>query len=104
MPRNITAQDKDSDVGNETLPLPNAIRLRVPGCRPVVRAVAEALDLIDQELPAELRRLPRWTFARALLQEAARTRRKRDLNAAQRQLRQALLSNEKWLADDRQAS
>jgi hypothetical protein len=55
--------------------------------------------MIDRELPVELRRLPRWTFARALVEEARRTRRKRDLLTAARQLRQAL-SNEKWLADE----
>ena len=56
--------------------------------------------LIDNELPAELRRLSRWTFARALLQEVLRTHRKRDLTAALRQFRQAL-SNEGWLAEPR---
>jgi hypothetical protein len=55
--------------------------------------------MIDRELPAESRRLPRWSFARALLEAAARTGRKRDIATAVRQLRQAL-SNEKWLADD----
>jgi len=66
----------------------------------VVRTVSEALDMIDDELPAELRRLPRWTFARALLQEASRSQRKKDLATAERQLKQAL-SNEGWLAADR---
>jgi hypothetical protein len=66
----------------------------------VVRTANEGLLLIDNELPAELRRLSRWTFARALLGEALRTNRKRDLAAAVRQLRQAL-SNEGWLAEAR---
>jgi hypothetical protein len=56
--------------------------------------------MIDSELPAELARLPRWTFARALLLEAVKTGRKRDLTAALRQVRQAL-SNEGWLIDER---
>jgi|HubBroStandDraft_6_1064221.scaffolds.fasta_scaffold2252759_1 hypothetical protein len=84
--------------GNDPLEFPVAVAIRAPRCRPVVRNVSEALLLIDNELPAELRRLPRWTFARALLEEALSTRRKRDLTAALRQLRQAL-SNEGWLAD-----
>jgi len=66
----------------------------------VVRTVGEALDMIDDELPAELRRLPRWTFARALLEEARRSQRKKDVVTAARQLKQAL-SNEGWLAVDR---
>lgn len=41
--------------------------------RPVVRTIDEALGLIDRDLPPELRKLPRWTFARALLLEAKRT-------------------------------
>ena len=55
----------------------------------------------DKELPAELRRLPRWTFAHALLVQAVKTGRKRDLTAASRQVRQAL-SNEGWLVDGQQ--
>jgi hypothetical protein len=77
--------------------------LHATGCRPALRTVDEALDMIDTELPAELRRLPRWTFARALLLEAVKTGRKRDLTAATRQMRQAL-SNEGWLVDDQRAS
>ena len=79
--------------------MPQSIRLRAPRCRPALRTVAEALDMIDSELPAELARLPRWTFARALLLEAVKTGRKRDLTAALRQVRQAL-SNEGWLIDE----
>jgi hypothetical protein len=58
----------------------------------------EALRLIDDELPAELRALPRWTFARDLLLAATRSNKKRDLTIAVRQFKQAL-SNEGWLAD-----
>jgi hypothetical protein len=67
--------------------------------RPVVRTIRDALRLIDNELPIELRSLSRWTFARELLEVAARTGKKNDFNLAVRQLRQAL-SNEGWLADD----
>jgi hypothetical protein len=42
-------------------------RIKRDGLRPVVRTTAEALRLIDEELPMELRGLPRWTFARELL-------------------------------------
>lgn len=86
----------------DPLEFPAALHIRAPGCRPVVRNATEGLHLIENELPAELRRLPRWTFARALLEEALRTRRKRDLTAAARQLRQAL-SNEGWLSEERAA-
>ena len=86
-------------VGQGPLALPAAIRLHAPGCRPALRTVDEAIHMIDSELPAELARLPRWTFARALLLEAAQTGRKRDLTAAVRQVRQAL-SNEGWLVDE----
>jgi hypothetical protein len=60
------------------------------------RTVEEALRLIDHDLPVELRNLPRWTFARALLLEVQRTGTKRDMKNAVRQLKQAL-SNEDWL-------
>jgi hypothetical protein len=95
-PRRRLAEAPEA-VGSDPLEFPMAVNIRAPGCRPVVRNVSEAILLIDNELPAELRRLPRWTFARALLEEVLRTRRKRDLTAAARQLRQAL-SNEGWLA------
>jgi len=90
-PGRATAQD--------ALAFPATIRLRATGCRPALRTVDEAIDMIDTELPAELARLPRWTFARALLLEAVKTGRKRDLTAAARQVRQAL-SNEGWLVDE----
>jgi hypothetical protein len=61
----------------------------------LIRSCDEAMRFIDQELPNEIRNLPRWTFARALLQVASRMGKKRDLNAALRQLAQAV-SNEGW--------
>jgi hypothetical protein len=81
----------------DTIPLPQEIRTSGGRVRAAVRTVTEGLRLIDQDLPIELRGLPRWTFAKALLQEAARTRSKRDVATAARQLRQAL-GNEGWLA------
>jgi len=51
--------------------------------------------LIDQEVPHELRRLPRWTFARDLFEVAAHSKRKKDITAAVRQLMQAV-DNEGW--------
>ena len=70
------------------------------GLRPVLRSIDEALGMIDCDIPPELRRLPRWTFARALLIEARRSGKKRDVIVAVRQLRQAL-SNEGWLKTER---
>ena len=99
-PRSRPAEVPRAAGATDPLEFPAPVRLRAPGCRPVVRNASEGLLLIDNELPAELRRLPRWTFARALLEEALRTRRKRDLTAAVRQLRQAL-SNEGWLPNAR---
>jgi hypothetical protein len=43
------------------LALPDTIQTKASGIRPNVRSVEEALGR-----PAELRSLPRWTFARAL--------------------------------------
>lgn len=96
-PRSRPAEAPGAAGGPDPMEFPAEVRIRAPGCRPVVRNVSEGLHLIDNELPVELRRLPRWTFARALLEEVLRTHRKRDLTAAVRQLRQAL-SNEGWLA------
>jgi len=79
--------------------LPAEVRIRAAGVRSVVKTVEQALHTIDRELAPELASLPRWTFARALLVEAQRTQKSRDLNAAYRQFKQAL-SNEKWLADE----
>jgi hypothetical protein len=96
-PRSASAARPDPAApARDALALPATIRLRAPGCRPALRTVDEAIHMIDTELPAELRRLPRWTFAHALLVEAIKTGRKRDLTAAVRQVRQAL-SNEGWL-------
>jgi hypothetical protein len=78
------------------LALPEDVRTRKKGIPRVIRTVADAVRLIDRDLPEELQRVPRWTFARALLLEAQRTKKKRDLACAVRQLKQAL-SNEGWL-------
>ena len=79
--------------------LPAQVRVRAPGHRAAIKSVKGALGFIERRLPAELARLPRWTFARALFHEAQRTGKSRDLNAAVRQFRQAL-SNERWLEED----
>jgi hypothetical protein len=76
--------------------LPTQVRVRAPGHRAEIKSVEDALGFIERQLPEELARLPRWTFARALFLEAQRTGKSRDINAAVRQFRQAL-SNEKWL-------
>ena len=82
--------------------LPTPVRLRAPGRRAAIASVKEALGFIDRHLPAELARLPRWTFARALFLEVERSGKSRDMNAAVRQFRQAL-SNEKWLDESEDA-
>jgi hypothetical protein len=69
------------------------------GLRPLVRTIEEALGMIEHEVPQELRKLPRWTFARDLLMVAQESGKKRDSMVAVRQLKQAL-SNEGWLAPD----
>ena len=76
--------------------LTEQVRIKAQGLRPLIRTTAEALRLINDELPAELRALPRWSFARNLLVVAQRSRKKRDTVSATRQLRQAL-SKEGWL-------
>jgi hypothetical protein len=76
--------------------LPADVRVRASGLPSVIRTVEEAIKLIDANLPPDLARLPRWTFARALLAEVMQSRKSRDMKAAVRQLRQAL-QNEKWL-------
>ena len=77
--------------------LPTPVRVRAPGHRGEIASVKDALGFIDR-LPAELARLPRWTFARALFLEVERTGKSRDMKAAVRQFRQAL-GNEKWLEE-----
>jgi hypothetical protein len=83
-------------ISNGRLPAP--VRTKGGRLRPVVRSVAEALRLIDEELPIELRRLRRWTFARALMEEAAQSGKKADLSRALRQFTQAL-ANDDFLAE-----
>jgi hypothetical protein len=82
--------------------LPTEIHLQAPGLRRVITTVEQAVDMIDRRMPPELARLPRWTFARALLIEALRTQKSRDMATAVRQLQQAL-SNEKWLSKEPKA-
>jgi hypothetical protein len=61
-----------------------------------IKTVEQAVRFIDERLPSELRHLSRWRFARALLVEAIKTNKSRDVRAATRQLEQAL-GNEGWL-------
>ena len=78
--------------------LPTQVRVRAPGHRAAITTLEGALGFIDRQLPTELARLSRWTFARALFLEAQRTGKSRDMNAAVRQFRQAL-GNERWLEE-----
>jgi hypothetical protein len=76
--------------------LPSEVRIRAGGMSQVISTVEQAIDLIDKRCPPEVANLPRWTFARALLIEALKTEKSRDMKAAMRQLQQAL-RNEKWI-------
>lgn len=78
---------------------PTDLHVRAPGAHRVIKTVEQALGFIERDLPPEVAKLPRWTFARALLLEAQKTGKSRDITAAFRQLRQAL-HNERWLADE----
>ena len=78
------------------LALPQHVYVKAPGLGLDLSTVEGSIKFIDRHVPAELAALPRWTFARALLVEALKTRKTRDLRAAVRQLSQAL-SNERWL-------
>jgi len=55
-----------------------------------LRNTEQALRFIENVLSAELKGQSRWTFARALLVEAERSKKQRDVNVACRQLCQAL--------------
>ncbi len=78
--------------------LPSVLHLDASGMPHAIKTVEQAIRLIDERLPAELQGLPRWRFARALLVEAMKTGKSRDLRAAQRQLQQAI-GNEGWLTE-----
>jgi hypothetical protein len=70
------------------------VRLQAAGAPRVLRTVEDALAVIAG-LPHDLSQLPRWKFAKALLLEAIKTEKSRDLKTAARQLQQAI-NNEKW--------
>jgi hypothetical protein len=80
---------------------PAEIRTTARRVPPVVRSTEEAIKLIDRELLPEVKLASRWTFARELLVVAQASGKKRDLNHAYRQFRQAL-TNDKML-DERAA-
>ena len=92
----LPRKGREDRARGEALKLPTQVRVRAPGVRLGIKTAEEAITLIDRRLPAELMTLPRWKFARALLGEAVQTGKSRDLNAAVRQLTQAL-RNERWL-------
>jgi class 3 adenylate cyclase len=81
---------------NEELKLIPPIAVRMPAFRTKLETLAKAVDFIDRRVPGELLKLPRWSFARALLVEALKTRKSRDIRTAARQLTQAL-QNDRWL-------
>jgi hypothetical protein len=85
------------------LALPAVVRVRAAGKPSEIATIKGALAFIDRHVHPDLARLPRWTFARALLDEAAKTGKSRDVNAAFRQVKQAL-GNEKWLDEARESA
>jgi hypothetical protein len=89
----FSTEDKPTSRGGLNK-LPNEVRIQAAGTPRVLRTVEDALAMIAT-LPREIARLPRWTFAKALLQESIRTQKSRDLKTAARQLQQAI-NNEKW--------
>jgi hypothetical protein len=78
--------------------LPSEIRTTGRGIRAVICTTQDAIRFIDDELPAELKSLSRWTFARELLLVAEQSEKKRDARYAYRQFRQAL-SNDRMLEE-----
>jgi hypothetical protein len=75
--------------------LPAEINVRAAGLPSILRTVEDALKMIN-DLPPEIARLPRWTFAEGLLRAALASKKSRDVKTAARQLQQAV-SNEKWI-------
>jgi hypothetical protein len=88
-------QNQDSSRRGGMKQLPTDIRLRAAGLPSVIRTVEDAVRFIETQMPKELAGLQRWTFAHALLIEAQRTGKSRDMKAAIRQFKQAL-KNERW--------
>jgi hypothetical protein len=75
--------------------LSTEVRIKAAGMRSSVCTVEQAIAMIDKDLQPELAQLPRWTFARALLAEALKSGKSRDVKIATRQLQRAL-RDEKW--------
>jgi class 3 adenylate cyclase len=92
-------QPKVKKTDHAAAALSEPVRLRAPGRRLRIATAQEAIAFIDKGMPKELATLPRWTFARALMVEAIKTGKSRDLTTATRQFRQAA-SNERWLDQD----
>ena len=98
----VSHRHRERPAHAKALKLPGQIPVRAPGLRIKLKTVQQAIGMIDKNLPTELAGLSRWTFARALLVEAMRTGKSRDVNAAARQLSQAL-RNERWLEEQDEA-
>jgi 2,4-dienoyl-CoA reductase-like NADH-dependent reductase (Old Yellow Enzyme family) len=78
----------------QQMKLSEEVRIKAAGVRGSVSTVEQAIEMIDNLQP-ELAQLARWTFARALLVEALKSGKSRDVKIATRQLQQAL-RDEKW--------
>jgi hypothetical protein len=88
----------DTDLSHE-LALPAVVRVRAAGKPNSLATVTEAISFIERHVHPDLARLPRWSFALALLRQALKTGKSRDSKAAFRQFKQAL-QNEKWLDEN----
>jgi hypothetical protein len=80
--------------GRSATQFPGVIHINAAGYPRMLRTLEDALQMVEK-LPPEIARLPRWTFDKALRQEALKSKKSRDLKIATRQLQQAI-SNEKW--------
>jgi hypothetical protein len=96
IPASIQGGRPMTERGHAASAFPTPIRMSGAGGRSQLRNLGEAKRFVENELPTELRKQPRWTFAGALVKHALASGKQRDLRVAERQLRQAL-SNEKWL-------
>jgi hypothetical protein len=77
---------------------PSAIKTNARRVQPIITSTEQAIRFIDRELLPDVKKRPRWTFARALLVVAEKSSKSRDLKHAFRQFRQAL-SNDRLLKE-----
>lgn len=64
--------------------LQTVLQLNASGMPHAIRTAKQAIRFIDEHLSSELQHLPPWHFVRALLVEAIKTGKSRDLEVATR--------------------